>query len=112
MKKARIVLLLRPWLPETFISVNGRSMPYKSIEIKQEYKKTTVRLTRNINDEGYVTDELLANPIIEEYEADPLVVITSSAQFVPHQDFNPLNSLCSRDYGRLDPVISSTGDLK
>ena len=81
MEKAKIVLLLGPTLVSSIVSVNDRILPYKTIEMRMEYDKTVVKLSRSMGDDMRFTEELCKHPIIEEYVADPLVLSTYSGSF-------------------------------
>lgn len=76
-RKARVDLLLGPNLAETFIAVNGKARPYRSLLVYQEYGRTVLCLSRVIDDADQVTEELCKHPIYETIEASPLVIHTS-----------------------------------
>lgn len=76
-RKARVDLLLGSDLTKTYIAVNGKALPYRSLLIYQEYGRTVLCLERIIDDSGNVTEELCNHPIQETIEASPLVIHTS-----------------------------------
>lgn len=77
MEKAKIVLLLGPTLVSSIVSVTDRILPYSTIEMRMEYDKTVVKLSRTMDYDMSTTED----PIIEEYVADPLVLSTYSGSF-------------------------------
>jgi hypothetical protein len=72
LRKAEIRIEFGYDLIHTIVSVDGVTRPYKTLDIHMDYRDgITCTLTRNIGDDGLVTEELLANPIVEEFEACP-----------------------------------------
>jgi hypothetical protein len=71
MEPARIRIEFGHDFIHTIVSVDGVTRPYKKIDIHMEYDKIVCTLTRNIGNDGLVTEELLAHPIVETFEASP-----------------------------------------
>ena len=89
--KAKIMLYLSADPFETRISVNDKTLPYKSIDLHISVDDgVTVRLVRNITDDGFTSEELMAHPIVEHFEASPFIV-THNRDEVPrihlHESF-------------------------
>ena len=77
-RKAKIDLHLAQRAFGCQIAVDGVSIPCYSIHIDIKVGKnpifTLVRHGKFINNEFIVTEETIANPIIEQIEADPLIM--------------------------------------
>jgi hypothetical protein len=72
MRKAKIRIEFGHDLIHTIISVDGVTRPYKSVDLHLGIgDEITCTLTRNIGDDGFVTEELLAHPIVETFECVP-----------------------------------------
>lgn len=81
-KKARVELFLGPELQDTYIAVDGKPMPYRSLLIYQEYGRTVFLLERVVDDSGHVSEETVDKPIREVIEASPLVIRQSKEGLV------------------------------
>jgi hypothetical protein len=72
MEKARIRIEFGHDPIHTIVSVDGVTRPCLSVDLHMNYRDgITCTLTRNIGDDGIVTEELLAHPIVEVFEACP-----------------------------------------
>ena len=110
MKNAKIVLCLRPTLKGSVVWVDGYAKPWCAIEMRMTKDKTIFKLTRMVGDDGYIHDDSV--PTVEEFEADPLVVLTLPEGLEPFQLFGMFAHGFMRDYTKIEPVISPLGDLK
>lgn len=75
--RVRVDLLLGSKLQDTYIAIDGKPGPYKSILLFQEYGRTILLLERCWNTPGEITQDLVDNPIIDLIEASPLIIATS-----------------------------------
>ena len=109
MKKAKIVLCLRSTYKGSVVWVDGFARPWCNIEMKMNKHKTTFKLTRMVGGDGCIVED--HKPIIEEFEAAPLIVLTLPEGVDPFQLFSPFANGFRPDYSRMDIVTTPTGDL-
>lgn len=77
LRKARAEIYLGESLIKSYVSIDRKPLPYKSIIIYQLIDKTYLFLERCCNSSGDVTEDLCRHPIQEAIEASPFVVRTN-----------------------------------
>jgi hypothetical protein len=76
-RKAKVEIFLGKRLADTYIAIDDKPLPYRSIIIYQLVDKTYVFLERVCDYSGNCTEKLLLNPIEENIAAFPLIVRTT-----------------------------------
>jgi hypothetical protein len=72
MEKKKIRIEFGHDLIHTIVSVDGVARPYLSVDLHMDCRDGIIcTLTRNIGDDGLVTEDLLSHPIVETFEAAP-----------------------------------------